>query len=105
MTGNGSSLLLLAIDYSRESPDLISTGLAQNGLRILTASDAATGLAIFSQQHSQPREEIQKRHLVLEAVDGNKSRAAEILGIGRSTLYQLLFKMEEAGALERSPVE
>ncbi len=42
-------------------------------------------------------EEMQKRHVlrVLEHVGGNKTRAAEILGIGRATIYQLLSKMEQ----------
>ena len=37
-------------------------------------------------------EELQKRHTmkVLERVGGNKSQAAEILGISRATIYQLL---------------
>lgn len=41
-------------------------------------------------------EEVQRRHViqVLEAVGGNKVRAAEILGIGRATIYQLLSKMK-----------
>jgi transcriptional regulator with PAS, ATPase and Fis domain len=45
-------------------------------------------------------EEMQRRHVlrVLEGVGGNKARAAEVLGIGRATIYQLLSKMkEEAG--------
>jgi DNA-binding NtrC family response regulator len=33
---------------------------------------------------------------VLEAVGGNKARAAEILGIGRATIYQLLSRMKIA---------
>jgi DNA-binding NtrC family response regulator len=43
-----------------------------------------------------PLEEVQRRHIlrVLEAVDGHKARAAEILGIGRATIYQLLSKMK-----------
>jgi DNA-binding NtrC family response regulator len=36
---------------------------------------------------------------VLEGVGGNKARAAEVLGIGRATIYQLLSKMK----LEKSP--
>jgi DNA-binding NtrC family response regulator len=46
-------------------------------------------------------EELQKRHLarVLERVGGNKSQAAEILGISRATVYQLLAQMKlEDGA-------
>lgn len=43
-----------------------------------------------------PLEEVQRRHVlrVLEAVGGHKARAAEILGIGRATIYQLLSKMK-----------
>lgn len=41
-------------------------------------------------------EELQRRHIlrVLDGVGGNKARAAEILGIGRATIYQLLSKMQ-----------
>jgi DNA-binding NtrC family response regulator len=41
-------------------------------------------------------EELQRRHIlkVLEGVGGNKARAAEVLGIGRATIYQLLSKMK-----------
>lgn len=43
-----------------------------------------------------PLEEIQRRHIlrVLEMVGGNKVRAAEILGVGRATIYQLLARMK-----------
>jgi DNA-binding NtrC family response regulator len=45
-----------------------------------------------------PLEEVQRRHVmrVLESVNGNKARAAEILGIGRATIYQLLSRMRLA---------
>jgi DNA-binding NtrC family response regulator len=48
-----------------------------------------------------PMQEMEKRHAlrVLKHTGGNKVRAAEILGIGRTTLYRLL---EE---LEQKPVE
>lgn len=41
-------------------------------------------------------EELQKRHIlrVLEGVGGNKVRAAEILGIGRATIYHILSKIK-----------
>jgi DNA-binding NtrC family response regulator len=41
-------------------------------------------------------DEVQRRHIlhVLEGVGGNKARAAEVLGIGRATIYQLLSKMK-----------
>jgi DNA-binding NtrC family response regulator len=47
-------------------------------------------------------EEVQKRHIlrVLEAVGGHKARAAEILGIGRATIYQMLSKMKMDGEVE-----
>ena len=48
-------------------------------------------------------EEVQRRHVmrVLESVGGNKVRAAEILGIGRATIYQLLSRMrlEKSGEM------
>jgi DNA-binding NtrC family response regulator len=41
-------------------------------------------------------EEVSRRHVmrVLERVGGNKARAAEILGVGRATIYQLLSRMK-----------
>lgn len=51
-------------------------------------------------------DELQRRHIlrVLEGVGGNKARAAEVLGIARATIYQLLSRMKveepEKGTVE-----
>ena len=47
----------------------------------------------------------QRRHVmhVLEGVGGNKVWAAEILGIGRATIYQLLSKMKLEEQADESP--
>ncbi len=44
-------------------------------------------------------DEVQRRHVmrVLERVGGNKARAAEILGVGRATIYQILSRMKIEG--------
>jgi DNA-binding NtrC family response regulator len=66
--------------------------IADLPLRIQTQSSeqSPTDEALFS------LEEISRRHVmrVLERVGGNKARAAEILGIGRATIYQLLSRMK-----------
>ncbi len=44
-------------------------------------------------------DEVQRRHVmrVLGRVGGNKARAAEILGLGRATIYQMLSRMKIEG--------
>lgn len=58
-------------------------------LRSKGRSDSMLDETLFS------LEEVQRRHVmrVLERVGGNKARAAEILGVGRATIYQLLSRM------------
>jgi DNA-binding NtrC family response regulator len=59
------------------------------------STDQLTDEALFS------LEEVQRRHVtrVLERVGGNKARAAEILGVGRASIYKLISRMrlEKAG--------
>lgn len=45
-------------------------------------------------------EEVQRRHVlrVLEGVGGNKAKAAEVLGIGRATIYTILSRMKVKGS-------
>ena len=58
-------------------------------IRAQSSDQSPTDEALFS------LEEVERRHVVrvLERVGGNKARAAEILGVGRATIYQLLSKM------------
>ncbi len=58
-------------------------------LRTASPSETPSDEALFS------LEEVQRRHIlrVLERVGGNKARAAEILGVGRATIYQILSRM------------
>lgn len=55
--------------------------------------------ATTSEEPLSSLEELQRHHIlrVLEAVGGNKVRAAEILGVGRGTIYQTLAKMKALG--------
>jgi DNA-binding NtrC family response regulator len=59
-------------------------------IRLQSGDQSPTDEALFS------LEEMRRRHLirVLERVGGNKARAAEILGVGRATIYQLLSRMK-----------
>jgi len=69
---------------------LIDIGDLPERLRKPASEDLAVNESLL------PLEELQRRHVlrVLECVGGNKARAAEILGIGRATIYQLLSRMK-----------
>jgi DNA-binding NtrC family response regulator len=70
--------------------NLIDIGDLPERLRKRLNEDSAGNDALLT------LEEVQRRHVlrVLESVGGNKARAAEILDIGRATIYQLLSKMK-----------
>ena len=69
--------------------------------RLLETYDAQTGTpmpAMLAESNELiPLQEVERRYIehVLEQVDGNKRRAAEILGIGRRTLYRRLGEEDE----------
>jgi DNA-binding NtrC family response regulator len=59
-------------------------------IQVQSSDQSSTDETLFS------LEEVSRRHVmrVLERVGGNKARAAEILGVGRATIYQLLSRMK-----------
>jgi DNA-binding NtrC family response regulator len=86
----------------RELENVIGNACMMAEGNLIDASDlpenlrAPVSLAAPSSETLLSMEEMQKRHVlhVLEAVGGHKARAAEILGIGRATIYQMLSKMK-----------
>lgn len=86
----------------RELENAIALAVMMTEKDVIDIDDLPKSIVIS--EHTKPTEvgalltfeELQQRHLlrVLEHVGGEKARAAEILGISRSTLYNLLAKMK-----------
>ncbi len=81
-------------------PDRIQEGVRKASGNSEDLPGSAEGLGIFREGGGAlSLEELEHRYIrwVLDRVDGNKSRAASILGISRRTLYR---KLDRAGATE-----
>ena len=86
----------------RELENVIGNACMMADGRFLDISDLPDRIRSHSSDPSSddealfPLEELQRRHVmrVLQRVGGNKARAAEILGVGRATIYQLLSRMK-----------
>ena len=67
-------------------------------VRVQKHPSARTAIISERPEDLQTLEQLERRYLVrvLAAVDGNKTRAARILGIDRRTLYRLLTRLDEA---------
>jgi len=90
----------------RELENVIGNAAMMTEGNTIDLGDLPEPLRGLSCNHTVPdgailsMEEVQTRHVlnVLERVGGNKSRAAEILGIGRATVYEILAKIKEKHA-------
>jgi DNA-binding NtrC family response regulator len=86
----------------RELESVIGNACMMTDGKFLDIQDLPTRIRTQSSDRSEidetliPLEEISRRHVmrVLERVGGNKARAAEILGVGRATIYQVLSRMK-----------
>ncbi len=113
MTGVAAQRLL---DYDwpgnvRELENCIERAVALTMFERLTVEDLPERLARMDARESEvepgdPRqmpslEDLERNHIqrVLEAVGGNKTRAANVLGIDRRTLYRKLERMQHAQAV------
>ena len=94
----------------RELENVLARSLAVRTGRMLTPRDLPTHIAkgqaaaaaAGTQAAALTLEEVERRHIlqVLERTGGNKLRAAEILGIDRSTLHRKLKQIQGIAALK-----
>jgi DNA-binding NtrC family response regulator len=68
---------------------------------IVTPAPTAAAAALLDQAPTLPLEEVERRYIlrVLESTGGNKLKAAEVLGIDRSTLHRKLKQIQGVAAL------
>jgi DNA-binding NtrC family response regulator len=86
----------------RELENVIGNACMMSGGKFIDINDLPErirdqfGDQLYKDEALISLEEVQRRHVVrvLERVGGNKARAAEILGIGRATIYELLSRMK-----------
>ncbi|MGD1021751.1 MAG: sigma-54 dependent transcriptional regulator [Candidatus Sulfotelmatobacter sp.] len=86
----------------RELESVIGNACMMSDSKFLDISDLPERIQAQSSDQSSTDEtffsleEVSRRHVmrVLERVGGNKARAAQILGVGRATIYQLLSRMK-----------
>ena len=83
----------------RELRSVITKALIFTDADIIAADDLPRHLAVnqeLSTRHPETLEEMEKNHIiaVLAETAGNQSKAAEILGINRKTLYKKIHKFE-----------
>jgi len=66
---------------------------------------APAQVAEFDERELVTLETLEQRYLlkVLDLVGGNKAKAAEILGVGRNTIYQMLSRIGESSEVLSSP--
>jgi DNA-binding NtrC family response regulator len=84
----------------RELENVIQNACMMTQTNIIDINDlpealrSPLSLASTMDDSMRPLDEVMKRHVlrVLNEVQGNKTRAAKVLGIGRATIYELLAK-------------